>query len=162
MTPAAGDPSRPSRPRERLIDALLPATAERRPPSARLPRLPAPRLPASVGPELLIECARIDHAGRVHARAVMRALGWVPGQRLALDTVGELIVIAPDEVGWYRIDARCGVTLPAAARRMCGIKPGPPLVLAAAVAEQLLVVHPAATVARLLAGHYRDLTGARP
>jgi hypothetical protein len=30
-----------------------------------------------------------------------------------------------------------------AARRMCGIEPGPPLVLAAAVAEQVLVIHPA-------------------
>lgn len=162
MTPAAGDPRRPSRPRERLIDALLPAAAEWRPAAVRLPMLPTPCLPAAAGPELLIECARIDHAGRVHARAVFDALGWEPGRRLALDTVGELIVIAPDPAGWHRIGSRGAVTLPAAARRMCGIDPGPPLVLAAAVAEQLLVVHPAATVARLLAGHYRELTGARP
>jgi hypothetical protein len=35
--------------------------------------------------------------------------------------------------------------------------PGPPLILAAAVREQLLVVHPAAIVARLLATHYAEL-----
>lgn len=40
-----------------------------------------------------------------------------------------LIVIAPD--------------LPAAARRMYGIESDRPLVLAAAIREQLLVVHPA-------------------
>ncbi|GAA5108147.1 hypothetical protein GCM10025762_13520 [Haloechinothrix salitolerans] len=144
-----------------MIAALVPDTAARRPPPARLPTLPASPLPDRTGPELLIETSRIDRAGRVHARALLRALGWQPGQRLALDTVGGMIVLAPDELGWYRIDGRCGVTLPAAARRMCGIDPGPPLVLAAAVADQLLVVHPVGTVARLLAGHYRDLIGAR-
>lgn len=152
----------PPRPREQLIAALVPDTPPRRPPPASLPRLPALRLPARAGPELLIDTARIDRAGRVHARAVFDALGWAPGRRLALDTVGELIVLAPDVAGWYRIDRRGAVTLPPAARRMCGIEPGPPLVLAAAVAEQLLVVHPTATVARLLAGHYRDLTGTPP
>ncbi|WP_186382725.1 hypothetical protein [Amycolatopsis rhizosphaerae] len=45
---------------------------------------------------------------------------------------------------------------------MCGIEPGPPLVLAAAAREQILVVHPAATLARLLASHYHDLIGTRP
>jgi hypothetical protein len=42
---------------------------------------------------------------------------------------------------------------------MCGIDPGPPLVLAAAVREHILVIHPAATVAHLLTAHYRDLIG---
>lgn len=155
-------PPWPQRPRERLIAALVPDTPPRRPRPASLPRLPALRVPAQAGPELLIECARIHRAGRVHAHAVFAALGWAPGRRLALDIVGELIVLAPDPAGWHRIDSRGAVTLPAAARRMCGIDPGPPLLLAATVAEQLLVVHPAATVARLLASHYRELTGTGP
>lgn len=55
------------------------------------------------------------------------------------------------DLGWHAIDRRGAITLRAAARRMCGIAPGPPLVLAAAAREQVLIVHPAALVAGLLA-----------
>lgn len=78
------------------------------------------------------------------------------------ETAGSLRAELARVVNEYRpSDLGQALPLPAAARRMCGIEPGPPLVLAAAVADQLLVVHPVVTVARLLAGHYRDLTGAR-
>jgi hypothetical protein len=107
------------------------------------------RLPTVAGPDLLVGTARIDRTGRVHERAVFGTLGWDSGRKLALDTVHGVIVIAPDPAGRHVVDHRGAVTLPAAARRMCGIEPGPPLVLAAAVREQVLVVHPAATVAGL-------------
>ncbi|WET76236.1 hypothetical protein P3102_19065 [Amycolatopsis sp. QT-25] len=55
-------------------------------------------------------------------------------------------------------DARGAVTLPAAARHMRGIEPDRPLVLAASTHEQLLIVHPGRTIARLLTEHYRDVT----
>lgn len=161
MTDLVRIPTRPGRPRERLIAALVPDMLERRPPPARLPPLPALGLPVPAGPDLLVGTARIDRSGRVHERAVLRALGWEPGRRLAIDTVHGLIVLAPDQAGQHVVDHRGAFTLPAAARRMCGIEPGPALVLAAAVQAQVLVVHPAATVARLLAGHYRDLIGIR-
>jgi hypothetical protein len=123
--------------------------------------LPAPPPVAalrSIGPDaLLIGAARIDRSGRVHERALLRALGWGPGHRLELDAVDGLIVVASAPAGRHIIDGRGGLPLPATARRMCGIKPGPPVVLAAAVANQVLVIHGAATVARLLAAHYTDL-----
>jgi len=40
---------------------------------------------------------------------------------------------------------------------LCEIKYGPPLVLTAAIPEQVMVIHPAAVVAHLLATHYTDL-----
>ncbi|WIV53976.1 hypothetical protein [Amycolatopsis nalaikhensis] len=152
-------PARFRRPREQLIAALVPDAAKPMPPPAPLPALPATRLPADSESGLLIGTARIDRTGRVHERSLFRALGWGPGRRLALDTVRELIVVAPDPGGWHAVDHRGAVTLPAAARRMCGIEPGPPLLLAAAVHEQILVVHPAALAAHLLAEHYRAATG---
>jgi hypothetical protein len=112
----------------------------------------------SVGSDtLLIGTARIDRSGRVHERALMRALGWGPGHRLDLDSIDGLIVVASAPAGRHVIDGHGGLPLPAAARRMCHIEPGPPLVLAAAIADQVLVIHPAAMVARLLAAHYTDL-----
>jgi hypothetical protein len=155
--------SPPSRPQERLITALVPTALEgsqlRQP--VRLPTLSTLGLPACSGPDtLLVGTARIDRSGRIHERNLLRALGWQPGCRLDLDTVHGMIVLAPNQAGRHVVDTRCAITLPAAARRMCGIEPGLPLVLAAAVREQVLVFHPTTTMARLLAAHYADLVGA--
>jgi hypothetical protein len=103
--------------------------------------------------------ARIDRSGRLHERRLLRALGWTPGQRLALDVVHGLIVMQPTPTGPHVLDSRGALRLPTAARQMCGIDPGPPVVLAASVGEQTLVIHPAAIVARLLTTHYADLLG---
>jgi hypothetical protein len=92
----------------------------------------------------------------------LHALGWGPGHRLELDSLDRLIVVASAPAGRHVIDGRGGLPLPAAARRMCGIEPGPPLVLAAAVADQILVIHAATMVARLLAAHYTDLLNQLP
>ncbi|MFI7123041.1 hypothetical protein [Amycolatopsis sp. NPDC049868] len=151
--------ARAVRPREQLIAALVPDSTQRRPQPARLPTLPEPRLPVESGPDLLIGAVRIDRTGRVNERLLLRALGWNPGRRLALDTLHGLIVIAPEPSGPHAIDARGALTLPAAARHLCGIEPDRPLVLAASIREQLLIVHPGTTVAHLLTGHYRDITG---
>ncbi|RJQ84685.1 AbrB/MazE/SpoVT family DNA-binding domain-containing protein [Amycolatopsis panacis] len=161
MTEPVRAPTRLRRPREQLIAALVPDAAKPLPSPAPLPTLAAPRLPAGSGSGLLIGTARIDRTGRVHERSLFRALGWGPGRRLALETVRGLIVIAPDPGGGHAVDRRGAITLPAAARRMCGIEPGPPLLLAAAVREQVLVVHPATLAAHLLAEHYRTAAGLR-
>jgi hypothetical protein len=147
---------------EQLIAALLPdVTAPRPTPRpAPMPSLPAhssPGLPASEA--LLLGVARLDRSGRVHERSLFRALGWEPGLELAIDTVGGMIVVSRVSGGGYRIDDRCALALPAAARRMCGIAIGPPVVLVAAVPDQTVLIQPAITVTRLLAAHYRRLIG---
>ncbi|WP_156994339.1 hypothetical protein [Pseudonocardia acaciae] len=146
--------------REQLIGALLPDIhAEPSPPLAvPLPVLPAPTLPASTtAAGLLIGMARADRSGRLHERRLLRALGWMPGQRLALDVVHGLIVVQPAPTGSHVLDDRAALHLPAATRRLCRINHGAPIVLTASVAQQTLVIHPPHVVARLLSAHHANL-----
>lgn len=148
---------------ERLIAALVPDVAQPRDLAAvaPLPLLPALRRLGQAGSvELMVGTARMDHSGRVCERILLRALGWASGQRLEMDTMHGMIIVAADRHGRHVVDSRGALGLPAALRRLCGIQPGPPLVLAAASAPQVLVIHPAAVVAELLAAHYTDLIGA--
>lgn len=119
-------------------------------------------LPSIDDPDtLLVGAARADRSGRIHERAVLRALGWEPSHELELDTAHDMITIASVPCGRHRVDGRGALALSAAARRMCGITIGRPVILLAAVHQQILVVHPAATVAGLLAARYTTLIGAR-
>jgi hypothetical protein len=54
-----------------------------------------PTLPTSSVEGLLIGMSRIDRSGRLNERRLLRALGWMPGQQLALDVVHGLIVVQP-------------------------------------------------------------------
>lgn len=92
-------------------------------------------------------------------RLVLRALGWQPGQRLAMDALHGLIVVAAVPDGPYAVDGRSAIGLPAPLRRLCGIAPDPPVVLAAVAAEEVLLVHPPAMLTGLLARHYASLLG---
>jgi hypothetical protein len=149
---------------ERLIAALVPDAVGH---PELVPPVPLPMLPAFQRVEqagsaaLLVVTARMDHSGRVHERILLHALGWEPGHRLDMDIAHGLIVVAAAPTGPHAVDPRGAVRLPAALRHLCGIKPGPPLVLAAAVAAQMVVVHPALVVAELLAAHYTSLLTSR-
>ena len=57
------------------------------------------------------------------------------------------------------VGSRGELPLPAGARQMCAIAPGQPLLLAALVAHDLLVIHPANAVARLLAELHAQVIG---
>jgi hypothetical protein len=76
-----------------------------------------------------------------------------------MNTMYGMLVVAATPDGPYLVDQRGAFGLPAALRHLCGVEPGPPLILAAAVGEQVLVVHSADVVAQLLASHYTDLLG---
>ncbi len=119
---------------ERLIGALIPAPSGHRVPPvpAPLPALPV-GLPAGVGGDgVVVETARVDRSGRVAAAGPLRVLGWRPGQRIDVAVVSEAIVVTAAVAGPYRIDGRNQVSLPAAARRMCGIAvSGPPVFVVA-------------------------------
>lgn len=153
----------PSVVREQLIAALVPNVhVEPPPPSpAPLPTLPTALLPSSGIDGLLVGMARIDRSGRLHERRLFHALSWMSGQQLALDVVHGLIVVWPTSIGPHVLDHRGALHLPAATRHMCGINPGLPVVLAASVPEQTVVIHPEKVVARLLATRYADLLGGR-
>src|SRR5262249_36647075 len=142
---------------ERLIGALIPTPVGDRPPPtpASLPVLPVLGLPAGAGAEVLvIETARMDRSGRVSARHLVVALGWGPGHRIDRAVVDGVRVIGHAATGLHTVGRRGELSLPTAARRMCGIEPGPPVLLAASPSGGVLVVHPIAVVARLLAAWY--------
>jgi len=106
---------------------------------------------------LLVSTRRMDSSGRIHERALLRELGWEPGDRVDMDTLHGMILIAASATGLQVIDDRGAIKLPTSLRRLCGLECGVPVVLAAVVPEQVMVVHPCATVAQLLADHYTDL-----
>ncbi|GAA1511096.1 hypothetical protein GCM10009827_026610 [Dactylosporangium maewongense] len=142
-----------------MIAALIPAPLPRpRPQPPPLPSLPDPRTsPTQALPAL--DIARLDRSGRVSARLLLERLGWGPCQQLRTDVAERTILIWPDDAGAVLVGARGDLTLPAAVRQMCAIETGDLVVLAADLHRGLLAVHPAETVARLLADlHVRLIT----
>jgi hypothetical protein len=145
---------------EQLITALVPARlAGGGPPSpAPLPMLPAPGLPAGTAPgDLLVETARLDASGRLTARPLLRALGWGPGHRVDIAVIEGVLGSTP--AGLHVVGDRGELGLPAPARQMCGITPGLPVLLVAALPHDVLVVHPAHLIAQLLADWYTTRAG---
>lgn len=145
---------------EQLISALLPDvhTTRAAPRPVSLPSLPVPTPPPGDG-QLVLGVARVDRSGRVHERALLRGLGWGPGQELSVDTIRGAIVITASHGAAHHVDDRGAITLPTAVRRMCGLPTGPPVVLLADIAQQVLVVLAATTVTHMLAAHTAALTG---
>ncbi|MFI5913384.1 AbrB/MazE/SpoVT family DNA-binding domain-containing protein [Dactylosporangium sp. NPDC051541] len=105
-----------------------------------------------------LDIARLDRSGRVSARSLLDQLGWRPGDRLRVDVIDGAILIWPASDGWPLVGARGDLALPVAVRQMCAIYTWDLVVLAAERVHDLLIVHPAATVARLLAGLHTRLT----
>jgi hypothetical protein len=123
-----------------------------------MPVLPALSRLDQVAPvSMLVSTCRMDRSGRIHERLLLRELGWEPGDRVDMDTIHGMILIAATPAGQHTIDHRGAIKLPATLRRLCNINYGPPLVLAAAVLEQVMVVHPGIVVADMLTSHYTHL-----
>jgi len=83
--------------RERLIGALIPDALG---PREEIRPVPLPVLPplhrlGHVRPtELLVATRRTDSSGRIQERALLGELGWEPGDRMEMDTLHGMIVIA--------------------------------------------------------------------
>jgi hypothetical protein len=144
-----------------LIGALVPAAVRRpRPRPAVLPALPAVHPLANTGEDdVLLEVARLDRSGRISARGLLGALGWRPGHRVGMDTVGGAVVVASSVTGRHVVGSRGELALPVSVRRMCGMVAGLPVVVAAVLGSGLLLVHPAGTVARLVREYHGRLAG---
>jgi bifunctional DNA-binding transcriptional regulator/antitoxin component of YhaV-PrlF toxin-antitoxin module len=160
---AASRPSRTHIDREQLIGALVPAPIRRPPPSPPpLPTLPALHVPTNARSDaVLLDIARLDRSGRIHARPLLDALGWRTGDRVDIAVIAGVLVIGSTPTGLQVVGDRGVLTLPAAARSMCHIEPGEPVVLLVSLRQKALVVHPASTVTGLLAQHHARLEGHR-
>ncbi|MEV4513789.1 hypothetical protein AB0K00_33120 [Dactylosporangium sp. NPDC049525] len=137
-------------PVEQMIAALIPAPLPRaRPPRPPLPHLPAPR----TGPdqaEAHLDVGRLDPSGRVSARALLHLLGWPPGHRIQFDIAHGAITATSNPTGRHTIGATGLLGVPAATRQLCHLAVGDLVVLLAHPGRDLLLIHPAHTVARLL------------
>jgi hypothetical protein len=150
--------------REQPIGVLVPVPlADRpRPRPAPIPALPAPRPPVDLsGAEVVLGVACPDRSGRVTERVLLNALRWGPGQRIHIRPQAGILVIVAAAAGRHAVGSRGELPLPAAARQMCGIAAGQPVLLAAFPAHDLLVIHPARRVARLLADLHAQAIGVR-
>jgi hypothetical protein len=147
--------------REQLIGALVPGPIGRPPPSLPpLPALPSLRLPTDAAPDTaLLDMARLDRSGRIYARPLLDTLGWRTGHHVDIAVVAGMLVIGSTPTGLHIVGNRGVLTLPAAARSMSGMEPGSPVVLLASPPQNVLIVHPASTITRLLAQHHARLEG---
>ncbi|MGB3444684.1 MAG: hypothetical protein WBA97_38600 [Actinophytocola sp.] len=116
--------SRPSQVRERLIGALIPDALGPSDENARVPLAVLPMLrrldhlhPAT----LLVSTSRMDRSGRVHERILLRELGWNPGDRVDMDTMHGMILIAATPAGQHTIDHRGAIKLPAVPKLVPGM-----------------------------------------
>ncbi|MGC4864767.1 hypothetical protein ACLQ3B_04935 [Micromonospora sp. DT53] len=141
---------RPRRPDEQIVEAFVPTPLPvASPEPAPLPTLPAPA--ARTGDGVLFDVGRPAAAGRVTARALLRALGWAPGLTLHVDVVTGAILITPAAEGAHVVGTREELPLPAAARHLCGIATCEPVLLAALPRQNRIVVHPSNTITVVLA-----------
>jgi hypothetical protein len=143
---------------ERLIGALVPPSTRRSTPPVPLemPALPRLELPPDAQAEpLLLDVARLDASGRFCSRSLLTALAWAPGRRVDLKIGVEAVVIGTCGAGRQTVGSRGELTLPISARTLAGLDADAQVVLVAVPTRDLLIVHPPALIARLLAEHYR-------
>lgn len=107
--------------------------------------------------QLHLAMARLDWSGRLHQRALLQTLGWTAGDSLDLTVIDAAILITPSPTGLHTLGPNTELTIPATARRLSGIPDGARVLLAASPNQQLLVVHPEATITVLLRAHHACL-----
>jgi hypothetical protein len=150
----------PDCPPDRPIAALIPAALPR-PRPAPAPVGDLPPAPTVAPGTTVFVIARLNPSGQISARTAMSALGWTPGDRIAITVRHGTIVVCLSGRGGRTIGADCLIVLPVAARRMSAIADRSSVLLAALPDVDLLFVHPIATVARLLARRHAQIIRSR-
>ena len=147
--------------REQLIGALIPAAPI--PPQPQPIPLASLLVIAQTGDDIsdgvVLGVARVDPCGRVSARSVCAAMGWQPGQHLAITIRHGTILLTASDVGRLAVAGRNELGLPAAARQLCAIMPGSWVLLAALTQRGVMIIHPQGAVTRLLVDLHHQLLG---
>ncbi|MCO1575219.1 AbrB/MazE/SpoVT family DNA-binding domain-containing protein [Crossiella sp. SN42] len=107
----------------------------------------------------LYRLSAIDCNGRILDRAILTALGWSAGTRLAVRTARNLLVLTAHEAGQFAIRNQGDLWLPATLRRACGLAAGDRLLLAADPPLGRLTLIPPAGLDELLAQRADELGG---
>jgi AbrB family looped-hinge helix DNA binding protein len=118
----------------------------------RLPVAVMPAIPA-VPDDVVYGFGRIDASGRVADRAITSALGWRPGDRLALAAEAGVVIARRDPGGMVTMPSKPYIVIPAALRRRCGLRPGDRVLLAVFPDEDALAAYSFAVVDQALRAH---------
>jgi hypothetical protein len=118
----------------------------------RLPVASVPLVPA-VPADVVYGFGRIDASGRVADRAIISALGWRPGDRLALAADAGVVTARRDPGGMVTMPSRPYLVIPAALRRRCGLRAGDRVLLAVFPDQDALAAYSFAVVDQALRAH---------
>jgi bifunctional DNA-binding transcriptional regulator/antitoxin component of YhaV-PrlF toxin-antitoxin module len=135
-----------------IVTALfLPAAASVSPPGP--PPLPTlHRLPRGIS--MLYGMGRADASGRVTHHEILTALGWRPGDIVDLILADGAIVLRTSPSGQYQVPERPSIVIPAAIRRRYAIRPGSPVLLAAAPEFGAVIVYPASVLDDMMVAYH--------
>jgi hypothetical protein len=118
----------------------------------RLPVASVPVIPPAPA-DVVYGFGRIDASGRVADRAITSALGWQPGDRLALAADAGVVIARRDPGGMVTMPSRPYIVIPAALRRRCGLRAGDRVLLAVFPAQDALAAYSFAVVDQALRAH---------
>lgn len=143
---------------EQLHEGLYEAPAAGQLPSARLvadfayPEI----ISQTVAGELHCSVTSIDGRGRLAARAIVRRLGWTPGQLVSMEVVHGIVVTRRSRNG-QRMPQSGFVVLPSRIRHRVGLYTGDRVLMAVSLDDELLRVYPPRVLAAALSAHTPDL-----
>ena len=141
---------------QQIIKALaLPALSTASQPPRPMPLSHLPRLPRETS--MLYIIGRVDPSGRVTNRGITDAVGWRPGDRLAMTLTPSAVVFCPAPGGLLRVPRRPCIAIPVTARRLLSIAPGDELLLAAAPEYRIVIAHTMQAVEDMLASFYAQI-----
>lgn len=107
----------------------------------------------------MLDVAHLDASGRFTSRPVMCALGWQPGQQVEMSMTDQAVLFTAVGTGRLKVGRRGELAVPAPARVMAGLDRSRQVVLLAMPSRAMLIMHPPALVAGLLADHYAQQPG---
>lgn len=135
-----------------VVKPVIPASSDTPTPSRAGRPLPLAEFSVPDAGSMVAAVVTMDRDGRVADAAVLAALGWSVGAHLDVRVGGGLILVSADPQGVFRL-ARAGqFRIPAAVRHRCSLMPGNRLLVTADAG--LLVIHPPAPVARMVAAFH--------
>ncbi len=111
---------------------------------------------------LVYGLARVQTRGTIGNRGIVRSLRWQHADRLDAELTTSAIILRPSPPGPVGVHQDLRVTIPATARRSHGIKTGDYVLLAAAPAHRLLIIHTMRAVDELLTVLDAALSAASP
>jgi hypothetical protein len=103
--------------------------------------------------------ALLDASGRFTSRPATSALHWLSGEPLAMTVTDEAVIFTASRDGRAVVGSRREIAVPAPARATAGLDRTRQVALVAVPAQAMLLVHPPALLAALLAEHYASGAG---